>query len=74
MPKSGQCDSIVKPAATLQDGATAECIPLPSSTWKINPEPEVAMRRVHTTSEMTEIYHADPMGGETVPLPACWKE
>lgn len=63
MSKTGQCDSTVKAAAAIQDGAVLElqlngiqalsCIPLHSSTWKIDPETELAKSRAHTTSEIT---------------------
>lgn len=63
MSKSRRHDYTVKAAAAIQDGAVLElqlngvralsCIPLHSSTWKINPETELAKGREHTTSEMT---------------------
>lgn len=82
MPKSGQRNSTVNPAAALQDRAVLElqlngiqalsCIPLHSSTGEINPETEPAKRRVHTHQKwLFEVYHADPVGEETISLPAC---
>lgn len=63
MPRSGQRNSTVNPAAALQARAVLELqlngiqalshIPLHSSTGEINPETEPAKRIVHTTSEMT---------------------